>query len=205
MLRLLLLLPLVSALELTPDNWEVTKGRTVFLKFFAPWCGHCKKMKPDWDRLMEKYADSETLVADVDCINEGKPLCDKVGVQGFPTIKYGDPNNLQPYPGGRDFESLDVFTQELTPTCNVDTFEHCTDEEKVLVDELRQRTDAELQDLLASEKDEREAVENTYKEDVKALQDEYQSLTNQKEKDLNKIKSKYNIGIITSLIGKSEL
>ena len=58
-----------SAIELTPDNWdEVTAGKTVFLKMFAPWCGHCKKMKPDWDKLMEEFKDSPTaLVADVVC------------------------------------------------------------------------------------------------------------------------------------------
>ena len=38
------------------------------VKFFAPWCGHCKKMKPDWDKLMEEYKDNEkVVVAEVDC------------------------------------------------------------------------------------------------------------------------------------------
>eukprot|EP00804_Cyclotella_cryptica_P026088 CCRYP_013950-RA/>CCRYP_013950-RA protein AED:0.18 eAED:0.18 QI:165/0.66/0.5/1/0.66/0.75/4/0/246 len=82
-----------SAIELTPDNWDAeTSGKTAFIKFFAPWCGHCKKMKPDWDKLMEAYAGSATqLVAEVDCTAAGKPLCDQVGVRGYPTIKYGDP------------------------------------------------------------------------------------------------------------------
>ena len=79
-----------SAIELTPDNWdEVTAGKTVFLKMFAPWCGHCKKMKPDWDKLMEEFKDSPTaLVADVDCTADGKPICDDNGVRGFPTLKW---------------------------------------------------------------------------------------------------------------------
>ena len=55
-------------------------------------------MKPDWDKLMEEFADSATqLVADVDCTAEGKPLCDAHGVKGFPTIKWGDPSDLQDY------------------------------------------------------------------------------------------------------------
>ena len=59
-----------SAIELTPDNWDAeTSGKTAFIKFFAPWCGHCKKMKPDWDKLMEAYAGSAT-----ELVAEGKLL-----------------------------------------------------------------------------------------------------------------------------------
>ena len=41
-------------------------------------------MKPDWDQLMDAFADSETaLVADVDCTTEGKELCTAQGVKGY--------------------------------------------------------------------------------------------------------------------------
>eukprot|EP00965_Chrysotila_dentata_P140780 4653927-Pleurochrysis_carterae.AAC.1 len=43
-----------ATLELTPDTFEeqvFKSGKSAFIKFFAPWCGHCKKMKPDWDTL----------------------------------------------------------------------------------------------------------------------------------------------------------
>lgn len=78
------------AVELTPATWDAaTAGKTVFIKFFAPWCGHCKSMKPDWDKLMEEFGTSATqLVADVDCTGEGQAICDEQGVQGFPTLKW---------------------------------------------------------------------------------------------------------------------
>ena len=48
-------------------------------------------MKPDWDKLMTEFdGHKSTVIADVDCTAEGKPLCDKEGVKGFPTIKHGD-------------------------------------------------------------------------------------------------------------------
>ena len=120
----LLFVTFVQATELTPDNWEeVTSGKSVFIKYFAPWCGHCKRLKPDWDKLTEKYEDSDTtLVAEVDCTAAGKPLCDSAGVKGFPTLKYGSPSDLQDYKQARDFDTLDTFTSELKPPCDVKTF-----------------------------------------------------------------------------------
>ena len=62
-------------------------------------------MKPDWDSLSADYASSsKVIVADVDCTAAGKPLCDKYGVRGYPTIKYVNPPDEEgeDYKGGRD-------------------------------------------------------------------------------------------------------
>jgi len=68
---------------------------------------------------MDDFKDSPTaLVADVDCTAEGESLCSKQGVQGYPTIKYGDPAELKDYQGGRSFDDLKKFASEnLGPTC----------------------------------------------------------------------------------------
>jgi len=89
-------------------------------------------MKPAWDKLMAEFADSKTaLVADVDCTADGKPLCDSNGVKGFPTIKYGNPADLQDYQGGRDFDALLEFANEnLGPTCSPDNLDLCDDDKK---------------------------------------------------------------------------
>ena len=67
-------------------------------------------MKPDWDSLGSTFADSKTVViADVDCTASGKALCEKHGVQGYPTIKtLSGPDDLdgEKYEGGRDLDSL---------------------------------------------------------------------------------------------------
>jgi len=45
-------------------------------------------MKPDWDALGAEFKDHpKVVIADVDCTAAGKPLCDKFGVRGYPTIK----------------------------------------------------------------------------------------------------------------------
>mmetsp|Transcript_57639 Transcript_57639/g.79153 ORF Transcript_57639/g.79153 Transcript_57639/m.79153 type:complete len:136 (-) Transcript_57639:107-514(-) len=93
-------------------------------------------MKPDWDKLMEDFASSPTsLIADVDCTAEGKDLCEKFGVQGFPTIKYGDPTDLQDYKGGRDYDSLKKFADEsLGPTCGPSNLDLCEPEVKTKIE-----------------------------------------------------------------------
>ena len=55
------------------------------------------------------------LVADVDCTAEGQSLCSKHGVRGYPTVKFGSPTAMQKYIGGRDFESLAKFADEVLP------------------------------------------------------------------------------------------
>ena len=69
--------------------------------------------------MMDDFKDSPTaLVADVDCTAEGKNLCSKHEVRGYPTIKHGDPAELKDYNGGRSYEDFKKFAEEnLGPTC----------------------------------------------------------------------------------------
>merc|ERR1712196_481536 len=84
--------------------------------------------------LMKAFKDDESrLVADVDCTAAGKPLCDQVGVRGYPTIKHGDPNNLEDYKGGRDFAALEKFAKGLKPVCSPAKMEKA---EKYFTDEV---------------------------------------------------------------------
>merc|ERR1739848_641818 len=97
------------------------------------------KMKPDWDKLMKTYkGHATTLIADVGCTTEGKDLCTQVGVRGYPTIKYGDPNDLQDYKGGRDFDALKKFAEEnLGPTCGPDNLDLCGDADKAEIEKIQ--------------------------------------------------------------------
>jgi len=110
-------------------------------------------MKPDWDRLMKEFESSSTaLVADVDCTAEGKELCTKVGVKGYPTLKYGDPNNLEDYKGGRSYDDLLTFAKEnLGPTCGPGNMDLCDDEQKAKIDMITAKglevLEAEIKEL----------------------------------------------------------
>ena len=59
-----------------------------FIKFYAPWCGHCKKLAPVWDELYEMHKDTVNI-GKVDCTSdEGKPLCQHYEIRGYPTLLY---------------------------------------------------------------------------------------------------------------------
>ena len=56
----------------------------MFVKFFAPWCGHCKRLAPTWEELAKHYESTDGVkVAKVDCTsadNRNKDLCNEHGV-----------------------------------------------------------------------------------------------------------------------------
>jgi hypothetical protein len=68
---------------------------------------------------MDDFKDSPSaLVADVDCTTEGKDLCEKNSIRGYPTIKYGTVGDLKDYSGGRTYDAMKKFAEEnLGPTC----------------------------------------------------------------------------------------
>lgn len=106
-------------------------------------------MKPAWDQLSEEFKTSKHAgVYDVDCTAEGKDLCEKIGVSGYPTIKYGDASsleNLKDYSGGRDFEALKKFAEEnLGPVCGPKDLDACDEMERALVERFLGMHVAEL-------------------------------------------------------------
>merc|ERR1719436_1352457 len=85
---------------------------------------------------MAEFADhASVLVGDVDCTAEGKELCEEVGVEGFPTLKYGDPNNLEDYEGERDLESLRTFAKDKVKAgCGLSNLDLCDADSKKNID-----------------------------------------------------------------------
>eukprot|EP00441_Pelagodinium_beii_P020439 CAMPEP_0197678456 /NCGR_PEP_ID=MMETSP1338-20131121/90050_1 /TAXON_ID=43686 ORGANISM="Pelagodinium beii, Strain RCC1491" /NCGR_SAMPLE_ID=MMETSP1338 /ASSEMBLY_ACC=CAM_ASM_000754 /LENGTH=132 /DNA_ID=CAMNT_0043259397 /DNA_START=42 /DNA_END=440 /DNA_ORIENTATION=- len=93
--------------QLTGDDFDTATAEGAwFVKFYAPWCGHCKRLAPTWDKLSEEYASTEGVnVAKVDC-TEHRPLCQAQGVRGYPTLKLFKSGADEKYKGGRDFATL---------------------------------------------------------------------------------------------------
>jgi len=140
---------------------------------------------------MKEYKDSATaLVADVDCTAAGKPLCDANGVQGFPTIKYGDPSALEKYEGGRDFDSLKKFADEnLKPMCSPANMDLCDDDQKAELNKLMEMDLADLETAITEGEKKITDAEETFKTELQKLQDQYQELMKTKEDTIAEVKS----------------
>jgi len=165
-------------------------------------------MKPDWDKLMKAFnEDDARLVADVDCTAAGKPLCDQVGVRGYPTIKHGDPNNLEDYKGGRDFAALEKFAKGLKPVCSPAKMDLCEPEMKEKILELQKLSAADLDKQIKEKEAEVEKAEKTFTDEVDKLQKKYQKLQEEKESTITAVKES-GLGLMKSVkaaAGKAEL
>merc|ERR1719379_77380 len=105
-------------------------------------------MKPAWDKLMGEFSGSpNVIVGDVDCTESGKDLCEKHGVEGFPTIKYGNPDDLKSYEGGRSYDDLKSFAESnLGPQCGPgENIGLCSDKVKAKIEKYLKMSADELQ------------------------------------------------------------
>jgi len=157
-------------------------------------------MKPAWDKLMTEYDGHKTaLVADVDCTAAGKPLCDSNGIKGFPTIKYGDPSNLEDYKGGRDFDALKKFADDnLKPLCSPTNIDLCNADQKAEIEKFQAMSADELSEAIKAKEAEQEQAEATFKTEVGKLQAAYEQLQKDKETTLENIK-KSGLGIMKAV------
>merc|ERR1712072_1235012 len=149
---------------------------------------------------MTEYSDSKSaLVADVDCTAAGKPLCDSNGVRGFPTIKYGDPSNLEDYKGGRDFDSLKKFADEnLKPMCSPSNVDLCDAEQKAEIEKIQAMSAEDLDAAIKGKEKEQEDAESTFKSEVEKLQKKYEQLSQEKEDTLEAVK-KSGLGLMKAV------
>lgn len=146
-------------------------------------------MKPDWDKLMNKYASSQAaFVAEVDCTTAGRSLCDDVGVRGYPTIKYGSHSEgLQDYQGGRDFQSLDKFAASLKAPCGPDMMHLCDEPTKRQIQDWQRMDPKDLDVLIKEKEDQIAAADKGLREEVDKLQKRYQELEDEREKKIEEL------------------
>ncbi|XP_018429039.1 PREDICTED: protein disulfide-isomerase A6 isoform X1 [Nanorana parkeri] len=115
-----------DVIELTDDNFDrqVLNSNDVWLvEFFAPWCGHCKNLEPEWAAAATEVAEQtkgKVKLGAVDAtVHQG--LASRYGIRGFPTIKvFQKGEEPVDYDGGRTkadivARALDLFSENAPP------------------------------------------------------------------------------------------
>ncbi|XP_071952911.1 protein disulfide-isomerase A3-like [Antedon mediterranea] len=123
-----------DVLELSDSDFvsEIGRHDIILVEFFAPWCGHCKKLAPEYEIAATKLksADPPVALAKVDC-TASKDTCAKYGVSGYPTLKIFRGGEMSAdYSGARNADGIVSYmkkqsaavTKELATIEDVNAF-----------------------------------------------------------------------------------
>lgn len=102
-----------DVLDLKTSNFasKVDPHDIMLIEFFAPWCGHCKRLAPHYEAAATtlKKNDPPVVLAKVDCTTE-QDLCQKYGVTGYPTLKiFRNGEFSKEYEGPRETDGIVKF------------------------------------------------------------------------------------------------
>jgi len=165
-------------------------------------------MKPDWDKLMKNWNKGDraktSLIADVDCTADGKDLCQTHGVQGYPTIKWGDPSALEDFEGARDYEGLKKFAKDnLKPVCSPTNIDLCDEDKKKEIATLQALSASDLASQIDEKKKTIKDAEETFEADVKDLQARYEGLQKAKDATIAEVKAS-GLGLMQSVAASAK-
>ncbi|KAG9031219.1 protein disulfide-isomerase precursor [Tulasnella sp. JGI-2019a] len=109
-----------DVIDLTADNFDsiVSKEPLIMVEFFAPWCGHCKALAPEYEKAATELLAKTIKIAKVDCVDHGE-LCGQHGVTGYPSLKVFRNGTPTDYGGPRKADGIvSYMTKQALPAVN---------------------------------------------------------------------------------------
>ena len=109
----------VTRLTTGDFEYSLKNENSAFVEFIAPWCGHCKKLEPEFVNAAKYFENVREMIGffKVDATKE-KKLAKKYGVDGFPTILYVEnitAGKYMPYDGPRTTKGIKEFLKQRNP------------------------------------------------------------------------------------------
>jgi len=111
--------PPEAVITLTTENFDevVNNADVILVEFYAPWCGHCKRLAPEYEAAAKDLKEHEPPIplAKVDATEEPE-LATRYGVSGYPTMKLFRRGRAYEYEGGRDHNKIvNYMMQQASP------------------------------------------------------------------------------------------
>ncbi|GMM34913.1 protein disulfide isomerase [Saccharomycopsis crataegensis] len=100
-----------DVVKLGAENFEsfLEENPLVLVEFFAPWCGHCKALGPEYVEAASQLKDKNIPLVQIDCTEE-EELCQGQGIRGYPTIKiFRGADDAKPYEGARKADAISSY------------------------------------------------------------------------------------------------
>jgi len=112
-----------TVIPLTDENFEShlndPSNGLWLLKFYAPWCGHCKQLEPKLDQAAP-YLSGKMAIGKIDCTaSTNKSLCKRFEIRGYPTLKFYRDGDFYDYPGGRTIDAIIDFGEKMSSSAVV--------------------------------------------------------------------------------------
>ena len=104
--------PVKIAVAKNFDELVNKNEKDILIEFYAPWCGHCKKLAPTYDELGEKMAGENVDIVKMDATANDVPA--GFDVRGFPTLFWLPSDTKKPvsYNGGRELDDFVKYIAE---------------------------------------------------------------------------------------------
>ncbi|KAL0474713.1 protein disulfide-isomerase [Neurospora intermedia] len=128
-----------DVIQLKKDTFDdfVKTNDIVLAEFFAPWCGHCKALAPEYEEAATTLKEKNIKLAKIDCTEESE-LCQQHGVEGYPTLKvFRGLEVVSPYKGQRKAAAITSYMiKQSLPSVselNKDNIEEFKKADKVVI------------------------------------------------------------------------
>ena len=151
---------------------------------------------------MEAFNTSTTqLIAEVDCTGPGETLCSEFHIQGYPTLLWGDPHNLQDYRGKRDYDTLQQFAQEhLQPQCSPTRLELCDEHQTAEIVKYQAMGYDQLSKIIVEQEHAMHQAEQVFMDAMEELNRQYEQAIAEKDAQFEMIREEEGLRLMKFVV-----